>query len=109
MTLKNPLRTEIQSIIDRLVENLLEVIQEYKAKEGAKVLPFRCPPSTGVLGPVQKLPSRVTGNTKRVLVELTSKGFSARLPDGRAWNRKRERDLLLKLKQAGFEPYSFNR
>lgn len=103
---KNNLQAKIQTILEKALSDILQLATK-DITEKAKVLPLKPPPNSHVLGPVQKLPAKIERpNNKRILIEVVHGKYMATLPDGRIWSRKRERELRLKLKRAGFEAYS---
>jgi len=97
MTDNSALRSKLHAIFDRTIDEILKTLREHVLGEAVK--------------PVQFLPPKPkkAADSKRVLIQMVSDGYRAQLPDGRVWNRKRERDLILVIKKAGYEPYSFGK
>lgn len=95
MTDNSVLRSKLHAIFDRTIDEILKTVRDHFIGDKVK--------------PVQFLPPKPKkeSDSKRVLIQMVSEGYRAQLPDGRIWNRKRERDLILIVKKAGYIPFSF--
>ena len=121
--IRTKLRSHIEKVLNGLIEQIFKEVQEYFRKatpcckekcpktstnaccKNKGAAPGKATTTKPVAKAIATKPApKPVADSKKVVVKKTLTGFSAVLPDGQTWTRARERDLLLKIRKAGFYP-----